>query len=256
MRAIRNPLSAIPLTLAIVAAASPARADVSDRITRIVPLAADTPLSVEITIGNLVITGWDRQDVSIEIVRRAPDTRQLAAIPAHVEQGVKGVVVRAVQADGAHDARLRTDVTLRVPANAVLRDAGVFEGRIELADLRGSCSARVERGDISGVRLSGTVRLETAIGNIRLAAATLSPGGTIRLRTFNGDAALELPAVPPNGRILALSMGGTITSDVPLTLKTRWGPRFGEATLGNGEPLISIDVVNGNVRITVPGARR
>jgi DUF4097 and DUF4098 domain-containing protein YvlB len=202
------------------------------------------------------VSGWDRQEASVEIVRRAPEKQQLAAIPVTVEQGGDGVLVRAVQADGGHDARLRTDVVVRVPASAELRDVAVFEGHMELTDLRGSCSARLERGDIRGSRLSGAVRLETALGNIRLSAASLSPGGMMRLRTFNGDVALELASVPPHARILALSMGGAITSDIPLTLKQRWGPRFGEATLGNGEPVISIDVVNGNVAITVAGAKR
>jgi DUF4097 and DUF4098 domain-containing protein YvlB len=239
-----------------VSIAAPARADVSDRIARVIPILPGTPVSVQITIGHLLVSGWDRNDVSVEIVRRAPDPQQLALIPAHVEQGADGVVVRAVQADGGHDARLRTDVVLRVPSIAQLRDVAVFEGRIELEDLRGACAARLERGEITGMRLSGAVRLETAIGNIRLAAVTLSPRGMMRLRTFNGDVALELTSTPAHARILALSLGGSITSDIPLALKQRWGPRFGEATLGNGEPVISIDVVNGNVAITVARARQ
>lgn len=242
--------------LIILAAAAPVWADVTDRIARVIPILPGTPVSVQITIGRLQVSGWDRNEVAVEVVRRAADAQQLALIPAQVDQGPDGVLVRAVQADGGHDARLRTDVVLRVPAVARVRDLVVFEGGIELSDLRGACSARLERGDIVGTRLSGAVRLETAIGNIRLAAATLSPAGTLRLRTFNGDVALELASAPAHARILALSMGGTIASDIPLTLKERWGPRFGEATLGNGEPVISIDVVNGNVAITVAGARR
>src|SRR5688500_18401687 len=105
-----------------MAAASPVWADVSDRIARVIPILPGTPVSVQITIGHLLVSGWDRHDVSVEIVRRAPDPQQLALIPAHVEQGADGVVVRAVQADGGHDARLRTDVVLRVPSIAQLRD--------------------------------------------------------------------------------------------------------------------------------------
>jgi len=237
------------------AAVPSARADVSDRIARVVSIPPGTPVSVQITIGDVVVNGWDRDDVSIEIVRHAADARQLALIQAQVEQGADGLIVRTVQADGGHDGRLRTDVVLHVPTMAQLRDIGVFEGSIELSDLRGRCSARLERGNIVGTRLSGAVRLETAIGNIRLAGAMLAADGFMRLRTFNGDVAIELARTPEHARILALSMGGHITSDIPLTLKQQWGPRFGEATLGRGEPVVSIDVVNGNVAITVAGAR-
>jgi hypothetical protein len=242
--------------LLILAAHSPVEAEVSDRIVRVIPILPGTPVSVQITIGDVLVNGWDRDEVSVEIVRHAGETHQLALIPAQLEQGTDGVLVRAVQADGGRDTRLRTKVVVRMPRAAELREVAVFEGRIELSDLYGASSARLERGDIAGTRLRGRIRLETAMGNIRLAAATLSPGGMMRLRTFNGDVALELASTPANARILALSMGGSITSDIPLTHRQRWGPRFAEATLGNGEPVVSIDVVNGNVAITVAGAGR
>jgi len=243
-------------SLLVVAAMLGASADASDRIQRVIPVQPDTPLSVEITVGDVVVRGWDRNEVSVEIVRRAPDSGRLSAIPAEVEQRADGLVIRAVQIEAGRDANLRTDVTLRVPVATQIRSLSVFEGRIELADTRGTCSARIERGDITTSRLGGIVRLETAIGNIRLDATSLTPDGLIRLRTFNGNVALELSDAPQHARILALSMGGTISSDIPLTKKERWGPRFGEATIGKGEPLISIDAVNGNIAITVARASR
>jgi DUF4097 and DUF4098 domain-containing protein YvlB len=127
----------------------------------------------------------------------------------------------------------------------------VFEGRLDLDGLTGAVRAHVERGDVAARNISGTIRVDTGMGSIRVSRAALAPEGLIRLRTFNGDIALELLAQPSNARVLALSMGGTITSDVPLTRKERWGPRFGEATIGRGEPLISLDVVNGNIALTV-----
>jgi hypothetical protein len=73
----------------------------------------------------------------------------------------------------------------------------------------------------------------------------------MRLRTFNGNVTLELDERPANARVLALSMGGTITSDLPLTRQERWGPRWAETTIGTGEPLISIDVVNGDIALKI-----
>jgi hypothetical protein len=240
----------------LAAAAIPASADVTDRVARTVALVPGTPITVQITVGQLQITAWDRADVSVEIVRHAPDAQRLARIPAHIENGADGLIVRATQADSGREVSLRTDVVLRVPDSAEVHDATVFEGAIVLSGLRGSCSAHLERGDIVAKQVSGRIRLETSMGAIRLEGATLSPDGMIRLRTFNGDVALGLAATPAHARILALSMGGTIASDIPLTRRERWGPRFGEATIGKGEPTISIDVVNGNVSITVAGAGR
>jgi hypothetical protein len=231
--------------------ATPASGDVTDRFSRQIPIDSDTRITVDITIGAVQVTTWDRQEVAVEIVRRAPSAAQLALFPVKVEQGADGLLIRASQPDSGRDAALRADVALKVPADARLQDVSVFEGRIELTGLRGACSAHIERGDIVASGVAGTIRLETAIGNIRLEGATLTPDGMMRLRTFNGDVALELAVRPTDARILALSMGGAITSEIPLTKRERAGPRFGEATLGKGEPVISIDVVNGNVAITV-----
>ena len=35
-------------------------------------------------------------------------------------------------------------------------------------------------------------------------------------------------------------------------MKDTWGPRWGEATLGKGEPVISIDVITGTIEIKAP----
>lgn len=236
--------------LLVLAAAAPAVADVTDRFTRTVPLGT-APVTLQVTIGRVDVESWDRPDLSVEIVRHAPDAQQLTRFVPTVATSAEGVVIRVIQTGDGRDAALRSDVILRVPAAVQLREVALFEGRLELSGVSGACSARVERGDITARGMSGTIRLETAMGDIRLERATLSPEGLIRVRTFNGDVTLELAARPVNARILALSLGGTITSDIPLTRQERWGPRWGEATLGTGEPVISIDVVNGDITIGV-----
>ena len=240
--------------LLILAAAAPAAADATDRTTRIVPLAPGTPVSIQVTVGEIQITGWDRPQVSVDIVRHAPSAQQFPRIPLGIDTTAEGVVIRAVQLDEGRDASLRTDVIVHMPSDARLREVSLFEGRLEITGLVGSCSAHVERGDVVARNVRGVIRVETGMGNIRLEQATLTRDGLMRLRTFNGDVTVALAARPANARILALSMGGTIASDIPLNRQERWGPRWGEATLGTGEPVISIDVVNGNIAITTGGA--
>jgi len=116
----------------------------------------------------------------------------------------------------------------------------------------GSINGSIRRGPIDAKDVSGTIRLETEIGPVTVTNATLSSNGLLRLRTFNGDVRLSLAQRPTDARILALAMNGSIKSDIPLFLKESWGPRWGEATLGKGEPLISVDVVTGTVEIKSP----
>jgi len=80
----------------------------------------------------------------------------------------------------------------------------------------------------------------------------LSAGGVLRLRAFNGDLRLRLAERPADARILALALNGSVTSTIPLTMKNTWGPRWGEATIGAGEPVISLDVITGMIEIRSP----
>jgi hypothetical protein len=231
---------------------APALGDTTDRLARVVSLPDGAAIRLNVTIGRVTVSGWDRSEVSVEVVRRAPDAAALERLPLEIETTPGVLAIRAVQRDGGHDAALRSDVVLRVPAAARIAALDLFEGDLELSGLSGPCAARVERGDITARGLSGAVRLETAIGAVRLEGAALSvPDGLIRVRTFNVDVDIALAAPPEHARILALSMGGTITSDIPLTRRERWGPRWAEATIGDGGPLLSVDVVNGDIAIRV-----
>ena len=233
------------------AAAADASAEV-DRQARVFPLPPGRTLTLDITVGDLSIVGSARADVQIEIVRRAPTDAGLARIPVTFDETASHLRVRAVQSDGGTNPAFRTDVTLRVPRTATLGPIHVLEGRVTLTSLHGSIALDVRRGPINATDISGVVRLETEIGSLTIDKATLSDSGLLRLRAFNGDVKLTLAERPANARILALSLNGTIASDIPLNIKDKWGPRSGEATLGRGEPVVSIDVVTGRIEIRSP----
>ena len=237
----------IVLAVALVAAA-----DVSDRQTRVIPLPPGKPLSIEVTIGTVRIDGWDKPDVEIIVERRAPDNAQFARVPLTIDDSPARLSVRALQTENTTDPACRTDVTIRVPRTALLDRVQVLEGRIAIDGLSGSLTADIRRGPIDGKNVSGTLRLEAGIGSVTISEARLSETGLLRLRSFNGDVRLSLAARPVNARIMALALNGHVKSDIPLTRRDTWGPRWGEATLGKGEPVISIDVVTGMVEIKSP----
>jgi hypothetical protein len=224
----------------------------NDRQSRTVALPAERALSVDITIGTIRIEGADRADAEIAIERNAPTTEALDRIPLAIDETPARVSVRVIQAGGGTDPTLRSDVTLRVPRAAAIERAQIMEGRMMITGFGGHLTADVRRGPIEGNDVSGTLRLETGIGSVVLTGARLSPNGLLRLRAFNGDVRLTLAERPAHARILALALNGHVKSEIPLTLRDTWGPRWGEATLGKGEPVISIDVVTGTVDLRSP----
>ena len=220
--------------------------------SRTIALPPTRTLSLEITIGAVSVIGSSRADAQIEIVRRAPREADLMRIPITIEEGEREVRVHVLQSGGQTDPEFRSDVTLHVPQSAHLGPIRIVEGRATLSSLHGSISVSLRRGPIEATDLSGAIRLESEIGSVGVTRARLSADGVLRLRTFNGDIKLTLAERPADARILAVALNGSIASDIPLNMKDKWGPRSGEATLGRGEPVISLDVVTGRIEIRSP----
>jgi len=227
----------------------------TDRLARTLPLPPGRAISVEITVGEVQIEGVPGSDAIIEVVRHAPNATALDRIPIQIDESESEIRIRALQVENSTDPALRTDVTLKVPETAVVRSVQILEGRLSLSGLRGSITADVRRGPIEAVKVEGEVRLETGIGNVIANQVRLTPQGLLRLRAFNGDVRLTLAEKPLDARILALALNGSIKSEIPLRMKDTWGPRWGEATLGKGEPVISIDVITGRIEIAVREGR-
>jgi DUF4097 and DUF4098 domain-containing protein YvlB len=236
----------------LLVAALTGSVDVTDRQVQTIPLPQGKALAIDVTIGNVRIEGWDRADAEITVERRAPTQAQLARVPLTIEDIPARVTVRAVQGDNGTDPAFRADVSIKVPRTAVIDRVHVLEGKIVIQGFSGTLTADIRRGPIDGNALSGTLRLESGIGSVTVTEARLSTNGLLRLRAFNGDVRLSLAARPVDARIMALALNGHVKSDIPLTHKNTWGPRWGEATLGKGEPVISLDVVTGSIEIKSP----
>lgn len=250
MRAMIRSL-VIGLVLVTLAAAVVRAADVTDRFTRTVPLAAGRPIQVEATVGDITIIGSNQPDVAVEVTRRAPAAGGFDRFPVVVDESADALRIRVVQTNDGRDAALVSTIVVRAPADAVFQSIRLFEGRLRISGLTRACDADVRRGPIEATGISGRVRLESGIGSVEVKDASLAAGGMLRVRVFNGPLRVQLARRPENARVLAVTLNGRITSDLPLTMKDQFGPRFGEATIGDGEPVMSLDVVKGDIAITV-----
>jgi hypothetical protein len=244
-----------PLRWAIAALAcaggSAQALDATDRLARTVALSHGQVIRVDATVADVTILGSNRSDVAVEIVRHAPTPADLARYPAAIDETTDGIHIGAVQEADGRDARLKTEIVVRAPAAAAFEAVRVFEGRVRVSGLTEACDVDVRRGPIEATALAGRVRLESGTGSVDVRDSTLTPGGMMRLRVFNGPVRVNFARVPASARILAVTFNGAIKSDIPLTMKETFGPRFGEATIGGGDPVLSLDVVTGDIAITV-----
>lgn len=202
---------------------------------------------------------------TVTIEAGAAEVNIVGSARADVEVTVKGgtaslegdrIVVRTDDAGGPPNREARATVDLNVPEDLAIDGIRIVDGQLTLRGLRGRVAADVRQGGIRAADLSGVVRLETGFGNVVVERARLVEKGLLRLRAFNGDVRLELAHQPENARILVLTFNGRIESNLPLHRRESFGPRFAEATLGSGEPVISLDSVTGNITISAAASPR
>ena len=215
--------------------------------SRTITLPPGTPISIDSTVGDVDIRGWDKPELTIDI--DAP-----AGVEPRVDEGPGAIRISAIQPGGAMDRTVRTRIAIRAPGNATFEAVRLLDGRLTVDGLSGSITADVRQGGIGASRVGGRVRLETGFGDVTVESATLDPAGLLRLRAFNGNVRLTFARPPADARILALTFNGRIQSEIPLARREAFGPRFGEATLGKGEPVVSIDVITGDIVIASAGA--
>ena len=237
----------------LVAVAAYASGDAVERLSRVVPLASGAAVHVDATIADVTIVGGARGDLRIDVERHAPTRDGLSRIPVTIDERPDGIHVTALQERDGRDPALKTVIAIAAPADAAIQAVRVFEGRVRVENLRRACEVDLRRGPIEGVALAGRVRLDAELGSVDVRGAELTPGGMMRLRVFNGPLRVRFAGPPTNARILALTFNGAITSDIPLTMKDRFGPRFGESTIGTGDPVLSMDVVKGDITLGVDG---
>ena len=161
------------------------------------------------------------------------------------------LIVNVTQRDGDKGAAFRARVVVLVPLVTTFKQVAVFEGRIVVHGLRGTIQARIERGPIEARDVAGILRFETVAGDINVERAELRSDGLLRFRTFNGAIRIGLAKAPRDARVLLLALSGAITSDLPLSERAGFGPRFREGTFGTAQPLLSADTVRGDIVLTV-----
>src|SRR2546428_12932144 len=136
----------VALVALVGAASSPGPVDTSDRLTRTVHLTPGTPIRVDATIAELTIAGSNRTDVLVDIVRHAPSAADLAKYPALVDQRPDALHISAVQANDGRDAKLKADIAISAPVEAVFQGIRGFEGSVRGTNLKAGGDVRLRAG--------------------------------------------------------------------------------------------------------------
>ncbi len=226
------------------------------RETRSFKLSGQPEIVLDTFDGAIEIHSWDRDEVEVEIEKRAMEQSQIDEIKIHTEQRGDRVEIRVTgPAREFHmtiGRNLSPSARLRVALPRASRvQASSANGSIRIADVDGTIILRTADGSVAATRVSGDISVRTDDGTIRIERAA----GKLDLET--GDGSIVIDAKPT---VLRLKTGdGTIRAqiDADSAMAEDWDLSTGDGSViltlpssFNGE--LDAETRDGSVRTTHP----
>jgi hypothetical protein len=150
----------------------------------------------------------------------------------------------------APSGRVNIQYRVNVPAGLVL-SFRTENGAVRMENVDGRITAVSTNGPIIGRGLSGTVDASTVNGGIEIGMLALS--GDSKIVTVNGPATLTVPPdIDADLEAAAVNGGVTTHERLPLKASDRTNRRV-TGRLNDGGPRISVQTINGGVRVGVTG---
>lgn len=231
------------------------------------------PVSIEPSSDNQVhvraqkiVNRGDITDVAFQVIESGGDVRICALWRRDIcdEDGM-----HSRRRDDDEDRNDRRDVrvrfTIKVPSGVRvsagtvngemrIRDvssdvrASTVNGLVEVRNVGGEVNANTVNGRVDVTTRSGPVNANTVNGDIDVSLGSLARDGAMRFRTVNGSVTVETPA-GLDANVSMETMHGSISSDWPVQLSGKFGPRHAEGTIGRGGRVIRMTTLNGSVEL-------
>jgi len=234
------------MTLALVASASD---QVAEEFHRTVPLSSNGRVSLDNVNGNVTITGWERNEVQIDAVKKARDQQRLNEASIEVDAGSDSVHIRTRYPEG-HTNNNPASVTyeLHVPRTARLDTINLVNGSLDVSQVSGDIRTSLVNGSTKAHDLAGRAELSAVNGSINAYYRSLDNVKDIELKSVNGAVRLGLPS-SPNADVRVSTVNGSISTDFPLQVQGKFVGHHIDGKLGNGGTRIEISNVNGSVHV-------
>ena len=236
-------------TLLALLLAVPAFAQVTQDFHRTVPLSANGDVSLSNINGDVEITGWDRNEVQIDAVKKARDQQRLDEARIEIENGSDYVRIKTEYPHHqTNNNPASVHYQLHVPQNARLHSISLVNGSLTVQKVSAEVEASLVNGKARIDDLAGPVDISSVNGAIEANYASLNNVRDIELKSVNGSIELGLPS-SPNAEIKASTVNGGIRTDFPLQVKGEFVGRRLSGTLGSGGTQIELSNVNGSIHI-------
>jgi hypothetical protein len=188
----------------------------------------------------------DPDDVRIEVVEHADGVTICAVYPP----GRDGRENECAEGRGGRMNSERNDVSVefRVEVPRGIRFAGrTVNGHVYARGIGGDVEAHTVNGEIN-VSSSGLVHASTVNGSMEIEMGRADWGEDLDFETVNGSITVTLTG-DVNADVSASTVNGSISTDYPLTIQGRFGPKRLNGKIGSGGRALSMATVNGSIEL-------
>lgn len=184
------------------------------------------------------------EDVKIEVVPHDGGVTICAVYPSAPGRRPNECRPHGEGRNSSHNNDVRVNFRVEVPpgVNFVGR---TVNGAINATHLSGDIQAHTVNGDVD-VSASGMVEAHTVNGSIDASLGRADWSGDLEFESVNGSITITLPD-DLNTEVHASTVNGGISTDWPLTVRGRFGPKRVSGTIGNGGRQLSLTTVNGSI---------
>lgn len=213
-------------------------------------------ISLENVNGDIDITGDARSDVKIIAHKRAGKQEYLDELKIVIDASADYIRIETDHPDSkggwfnwGNDSSGSVSYELFVPSDVDLDSIETVNGDVTIELVTGEVAAGTVNGTVEISGVMADVELETVNGSIRARFDELGAGQRVNADTVNGAITIHLPS-NASARVVAETVNGSIDAD-DFGLKADKGfvGRDLNGTIGEGDASVSLDTVNGSIRI-------
>jgi DUF4097 and DUF4098 domain-containing protein YvlB len=240
----------------LLLAAASAVADVKETEEFTFEVDRGARLSLENINGSIEITGGSGSKVDIVARKKAGKQEYMDDLRVVIDADSDYVRIETRHPDSeggwfkwGNNSSGSVSYELTVPADMNLDAIETVNGDVDIERVEGEVKASTVNGSLNVSGLMSDVDLETVNGSVRAEFETLGDGQRVNAEAVNGKIVLVLPA-NASARIEAETVNGSIDADdFGLEAEKGFVGRDLSGRIGDGDARISLDTVNGSIRI-------
>jgi hypothetical protein len=256
--------TAVALASLLVVAAGPARAadDREERIEKTLELTGIQKVRVQNVNGPVRVESWENPTLSLVAVKKAKGgsaAETLAQTEVRIQKTATAIDIETVLPKNRSwsffswwgHASAEVAYELKLPASVAVQVETV-NGRITADRRSGPLVLNTVNGSIRVSAQEGQVRANTVNGSVEVSFAGAARKSD--LETVNGSVTVTA-ARDSSIRYNLQTVNGRIRSEfADLKVEGKWGPKEARGELNGGREAVSVETVNGEVRLQVAEA--